>query len=116
MNQCGTVELYKIYCVADPQVFRERRDQEQRERDRLDKERRDREEREREREREREKARLKEQRDRQAMEDVNRHFELSIEFAKKVGRQLHFNIDSTNRSQVSPQLKYLDSLLSQFQS
>ena len=32
----------------------------------------------------REKVRLKEERDRQAMEDVNRHFELSIEFAKKV--------------------------------
>ena len=43
--------------------------------------RRDREERDR---RERDKIRLKEERDRQAMEEVNRHFELSIEFAKKV--------------------------------
>ena len=83
-GQHGTANYVK-YLVADHQVFRERRDQEQRERDRLDKERREREEREREREREREKARLKEERDRQAMEDVNRHFELSIEFAKKVG-------------------------------
>ena len=101
---------------ADHQVFRERRDQEQRERDRLDKERREREERE--REGEREKARLKEERDRQAMEDVNRHFELSIEFAKKVGllQLLHSNNHSTTRSQVSTKLKYLDSLLSQFQS
>ena len=78
---------------------RERREQEQRERDRLDKERaerekRDREERDRrERERiERERAKMREvevqkERERQAvqaMEDVNRHFELSIEFAKKV--------------------------------
>ena len=72
-------------------IFRERREQEQRERERLDKERlererRDKEERER---RERERAKMREleiqkERDRQAMEDVNRHFELSIEFAKKV--------------------------------
>ena len=85
-GQHGTANYVK-YLVADHQVFRERRDQEQRERDRLEKERREREERE--REREREKARLKEERDRQAMEDVNRHFELSIEFAKKVGLPVH---------------------------
>ena len=74
-------------------IFRERREQEQRGRDRLDKERRDREREERERRekerQERERAKMREleiqkERERQAMEDVNRHFELSMELAKKV--------------------------------
>lgn len=78
-------------------IFRERREQEQRERDRLDKERAERERREREererkerevREKERkmvEMQRAKDERERQAVEaDVNRHFELSIELARKV--------------------------------
>merc|ERR1712080_191208 len=80
-------------------ALRERRDQEQRERDRLDKERAERERREREdrerkerelREREKERIKMmevqrqKQERERQAVEDdVNRHFELSIELARK---------------------------------
>ena len=80
-------------------ICRERREQEQRERDRLDKERAERERREREererkerevREKERkmvEMQRAKDERERQAVEaDVNRHFELSIELARKVRR------------------------------
>lgn len=78
--------------ITDIITFRERREQEQRERDRLDKERAERERREKERElkdrelREREKMqRAKDERERQAVEaDVNRHFELSIELARKV--------------------------------
>ena len=93
----STVRLSKSNLILD--ICRDRREQEQRERDRLDKERaerekRDREERDRrERERvERERAKMREievqkERERQAvqaMEDVNRHFELSMELAKKV--------------------------------
>merc|ERR1719447_1495078 len=71
--------------------LRERREQEQRERDRLDKERADRERREREERERKEKERkmievqrAKDERERQAVEaDVNRHFELSIELARK---------------------------------
>ena len=93
----------KYYLFLIRTVSRERREQEQRERDRLDKERAERERREREdrerkerevREKERkmvEMQRAKDERDRQAVEaDVNRHFELSIELARKVRK--HFDL------------------------
>ena len=94
MRRIITVLEVRMVCLClHLIIFRERREQEQRERERLDKERlererRDKEERER---RERERAKMREleiqkERDRQAMEDVNRHFELSMELAKKVSR------------------------------
>ena len=59
-------------------LFREKKEQEHRERERLEKERIERERRDEKDRRERERI------DRQAQEDVNKHFQLSMEMVRKV--------------------------------
>ena len=67
----------------------------------MERERREREERDR-KERERAKMEMQKERDRQAQEDVDRHFQMSIELAKKVNidnvQSTHYGEGNSNES------------------